>query len=255
MMYLLFEIPWEYPFLILLGFFVSIINTMAGGASIITLPVLIFLGLPSNVANGTNRIALMMTAFSANMGFKSKGISTFPFSAYTGAAALIGSVIGAHIAVEINDALFNKILSIIMILVITIIIFKPRIVNKNLSVRLKGKHLKISCLVFFFIGLYGGFINAGIGFIIMLFLHFYNRLNLIRVNATKVVIVLVYTIGAFLTFFFNGLVDLPYGICLGIGTMIGGWNASRFSVEKGEGVVKVFLVISAVIIAVKLWFF
>ena len=111
-MYLLFEIPWEYPFLILLGFFVSIINTMAGGASIITLPVLIFLGLPSNVANGTNRIALMMTAFSANMGFKSKGISTFPFSAYTGAAALIGSVIGAHIAVEINDALFLSLIHI-----------------------------------------------------------------------------------------------------------------------------------------------
>ena len=111
-------------------------------------------------------------------------------SAYTGVFALIGSVIGAHIAVEINDEIFNKILSIIMIIVITIIIFKPRIVNKNLSVRLTGKHLKISCLVFFFIGLYGGFINAGIGFIIMLFLHFYNRLNLIRVNATKVVIVL-----------------------------------------------------------------
>ena len=134
-------------------------------------------------------------------------------------------------------------------------LFKPRIVNKNLSVRLSGKHLKFSCVVFFFIGLYGGFINAGIGFIIMLFLHFYNRLNLIRVNATKVVIVLVYTIGAFLTFFFNGLVDLPYGICLGIGTLIGGWNASRFSVERGEGVVKIFLVISAIIIAIKLWFF
>ena len=169
--------------------------------------------------------------------------------------ALIGSVIGAHIAVEINDQTFNKILSIIMILVITIIIFKPRIINKNLSVRLTGKHLRISCIVFFFIGLYGGFINAGIGFVIMLFLHYYNRLNLIRVNATKVVVVLVYTIGAFLTFFFNGLVDLPYGLCLGLGTLIGGWNASRFSVEKGEGVIKIFLVISALIIAVKLWFF
>ena len=254
-MYYLIEIPWEYPFLVLLGFVVSIINTMAGGASIITLPILIFLGLPSNVANGTNRIGLMMTAFSANMGFKSKGISTFPFSAYTGMFALIGSVIGAHIAVEINDETFNRILSIIMILVITIIIFKPRIINKNLSVRLKGKHLKFSCIVFFFIGLYGGFINAGIGFVIMLFLHYYNRLNLIRVNATKVVIVLVYTIGAFLTFFFNGLVDLPYGLCLGLGTLIGGWNASRFSVEKGEGVIKIFLVISALIIAFKLWFF
>ena len=254
-MYYLIEIPWEYPFLVLLGFVVSIINTMAGGASIITLPILIFLGLPSNVANGTNRIGLMMTAFSANMGFKSKGISTFPFSAYTGMFALIGSVIGAHIAVEINDETFNRILSIIMILVITIIIFKPRIINKNLSVRLTGKHLKISCIVFFFIGLYGGFINAGIGFVIMLFLHYYNRLNLIRVNATKVVVVLVYTIGAFLTFFFNGLVDLPYGLCLGLGTLIGGWNASRFSVEKGEGVIKIFLVISALIIAFKLWFF
>ena len=209
------EIPWEYPFLILVGFLVSVINTMAGGASIITLPILIFLGLPSNVANGTNRIALMMTAFSANMGFKSKGISTFPFSAYTGTSALIGSVIGAHVAVEINDELFNKILSIIMILVITIIIFKPRIVNKNLSVRLSGKHLKISCIVFFFIGLYGGFINAGIGFIIMLFLHFYNRLNLIRVNATKVVIVLVYTIGAFLTFFLMVLLIYPMVFVLG----------------------------------------
>ena len=254
-LYYLIEIPWEYPFLVLLGFIVSIINTMAGGASIITLPILIFLGLPSNVAYGTNRIGLMMTAFSANMGFKSKGISTFPFSAYTGMFALIGSVIGAHIAVEINDETFNKILSIIMILVITIIIFKPRIINKNLSVRLTGKHLKISCIVFFFIGLYGGFINAGIGFVIMLFLHYYNRLNLIRVNATKVVIVLVYTIGAFLTFFFNGIVDLPYGLCLGLGTLIGGWNASRFSVEKGEGVIKIFLVISALIIAFKLWFF
>ena len=255
MMFLFVEIPWEYPFLIVVGFFVSIINTMAGGASIITLPILIFLGLPSNVANGTNRIALMMTAFSANMGFKSKGISTYPFSAYTGLFALFGSVIGAHIAVDINDEIFNKILSFIMILVIVIIIFKPRIVNANLAVRLTGKHLKLSCLVFFFVGLYGGFINAGIGFVIMLFLHFYNRLNLIRVNATKVVIVLVYTIGAFLTFLFNDLVNIPYGICLGIGTLIGGWNASRFSVDKGEGVVKIFLVISAIIIAIKLWFF
>jgi len=254
-MFGLIEIPWEYPFLVLLGFVVSIINTMAGGASIITLPILIFLGLPSNVANGTNRIGIMMTAFSANMGFKSKGIDTFPFSAYTGISALLGSFIGAYIAVEIDDEAFNKILSIIMILVIMIIIFKPKIVKKNISVRLTGKHLKISCIFFFFIGIYGGFINAGIGFVIMLFLHYYNRLNLIRVNATKVVVVLIYTIGAFLTFFFNGLVDLPYGLCLGLGTLIGGWNASRFSVQQGEGVVKFFLVISALIIAVKLWFF
>ena len=250
-----YQIPWEYPLLIVVGLIVGFINTMAGGGSLLTLPILIFLGLPSSVANGTNRIAIMMTAFSANMGFKSKGISTFPFSAYTGSCALVGSIIGAHIAIDLNDEAFNKILSIIMIIVILIIVFKPKIISDKLSVRLTGKHLRISCVVFFFVGVYGGFVNAGIGFVIMLFLHFYNRMNLVRVNATKVVIVLVYTLGAFLTFVFNDLVDYSYGFCLAIGTIIGGWNASRFAVKKGEKVIKIFLVISVFIISFKLWFF
>lgn len=250
-----YQIPWEYPLLIVVGLIVGFINTMAGGGSLLTLPILIFLGLPSSVANGTNRIAIMMTAFSANMGFKSKGISTFPFSAYTGSCALVGSIIGAHIAIDLNDEAFNKILSIIMIIVILIIVFKPKIISDKLSVRLTGKHLRISCIVFFFVGVYGGFVNAGIGFVIMLFLHFYNRMNLVRVNATKVVIVLVYTLGAFLTFLFNDLVDYSYGFCLAIGTIIGGWNASRFAVKKGEKVIKIFLVISVFIISFKLWFF
>ena len=255
MLDLISQIPWEYPLLIIVGLVVGFVNTMAGGGSLLTLPILIFLGLPSAVANGTNRIAIMMTAFSANMGFKSKGISTFPFSAYTGSCALIGSVIGAHIAIDLNDEAFKKTLSIIIILVILIIVFKPKIYSDKLSVRLTGEHLRLSCIVFFFIGVYGGFVNAGIGFIIMLFLHFYNRMNLIRVNATKVVIVLVYTLGAFLTFVFNDLVNYPYGICLAIGTIIGGWNASRYSVKKGEKIIKLFLVISVIIISFKLWFF
>lgn len=250
-----YQIPWEYPLLIVVGLIVGFINTMAGGGSLLTLPILIFLGLPSSVANGTNRIAIMMTAFSANMGFKSKGISTFPYSAYTGSCALVGSIIGAHIAIDLNDEAFNKILSIIMIIVILIIVFKPKIISDKLSVRLTGKHLRISCVVFFFVGVYGGFVNAGIGFVIMLFLHFYNRMNLVRVNATKVVIVLVYTLGAFLTFVFNDLVDYSYGFCLAIGAVIGGWNASRFAVKKGEKVIKIFLVISVFIISFKLWFF
>ena len=110
------SLPWEYPLLVFVGFLVGVINTMAGGGSLLTLPLLIFLGLPPSVANGTNRIAIMMTAFSANMGFKSKGLSTYPFSAYIGVFALARSIIGANIAVEIEGDLFNKILSVIMII-------------------------------------------------------------------------------------------------------------------------------------------
>ena len=245
---------WHYPILVLVGCIVGVINTMAGGGSLITLPILIFLGLPSNVANGTNRIGLIMTAFSANMGFKSKGVSTYPFNVYIGLFALIGSLFGAYLAVDINDKIFNRTLSVIMIIVIILILFSPKILKGDLNERLSGKNLVVSCFVFFFIGIYGGFVNAGIGFIIMLFLNLYNKMNLVRVNATKSVVVLIYSIGAFLTFLFNDLVNFGYGFSLGFGTLFGAWWSSRYSVIRGEGIIKVFLLISIFLLSVKLWF-
>ncbi|MFL2591770.1 MAG: sulfite exporter TauE/SafE family protein [Cryomorphaceae bacterium] len=245
---------WHYPILVLVGCIVGVINTMAGGGSLITLPILIFLGLPSNIANGTNRIGLIMTAFSANMGFKSKGVSTYPFNVYIGLFALIGSLIGAYIAVDINDKIFNRTLSVIMIIVIILILFSPKILKRDLNERLSGKNLVVSCFVFFFIGIYGGFVNAGIGFIIMLFLNLYNKMNLVRVNATKSVVILIYSIGAFLTFLFNDLVNFGYGFALGFGTLFGAWWSSRYSVIRGEGIIKIFLLISIFLLSVKLWF-
>jgi uncharacterized membrane protein YfcA len=215
----MFEIDyfsWHYPLLILAGFVAGFINTMAGGGSLITLPLLIFLGLPSAVANGTNRIAIFMSAFSANAGFKSKGISNYPFNMYLGFAGLLGALIGAQIAIDIKGDLFNKILAVIMIVVVLLIVFKPKIDSTEILERLTGKHLYISMIAFFFIGIYGGFINAGIGFVIMLFLHYYNKLNLVKVNATKVVIVLIYTTGAIVTFAMADKINWIYGLVLSL---------------------------------------
>lgn len=249
------EFMWEYPLLVLAGFIAGFMNTMAGGGSLLTLPLLIFLGLPAAVANGTNRIAIFTSTFSATVGFKSKGVSNFPFNVYLGISGLIGALIGARIAIDIKGELFNKILAVIMILVVLLIIFKPKINYSDALERLTGKHLYISMTVFFFIGIYGGFINAGIGFVIMLFLHYYNRLNLVKVNATKVVIVLIYTTGALVTFALAEKINWTYGIFLATGNFIGGWTSSRWSVKKGENTIKTFLIIMVVIMSIKLWFF
>ena len=248
-------ISWHYPLLILVGFIAGFINIMAGGGSLLTLPLLIFLGLPSAVANGTNRIAIFMSAFSANAGFKSKGISNYPFNFYLGFSGLLGALIGAQIAVDIKGELFNKILAVIMIVVVLLIVFKPKIDSVNILERLTGKHLYISMVAFFFIGIYGGFINAGIGFVIMLFLHYYNKLNLVKVNATKVVIVLIYTTGAIITFALAGKINWIYGIFLASGNFLGGWISSRWSVKKGEKAIKAFLVVMVLLMSIKLWFF
>ena len=246
---------YHYLLLVGVGFVVGFINTVAGGASLISLPILIFLGLPPAVANGTNRVAIVLQTAIAVAGFKSKGVSTFPFNIYLGISALLGSVIGAYIAVDIKGETFNRILAIIMVAVVLIIIFKPRVNVAELEERITGKYLWIGMLAFFFIGIYGGFINAGIGFIIILFLHYVHRLSLVRTNATKVAVVFIYTLAALVVFALNDKVIWKVGLVLALGNGLGAWFSSRISVDKGDGYIKIFLVGMVLVMAVKLWFF
>ena len=113
---------YQYPLLILVGFTVGFINTLAGGGSVISLSFLIFMGLPSSVANGTNRIAIVISNTMAVAGFRSKNVSTTPFSIYLGLSAITGALIGAQIAVDMNNAIFNKVLAIVMIVVLLLIV-------------------------------------------------------------------------------------------------------------------------------------
>jgi uncharacterized membrane protein YfcA len=246
---------YHYPLLVVVGFAVGFINTVAGGGSLLSLPVLIFLGLPSSVANGTNRVAIVIQTALATAGFKSKGVSTAPFNIYLGISALIGAVIGANIAVDIKGETFNRILAIIMILVVLIIIFKPKMNLAEMQERITGKYLWIGVLAFFFFGIYGGFINAGLGFIIILFLHYVNHMTLVRANATKVAVVFIYTLSALTIFILNDKVIWKIGLIMAIGNAIGAWVASRVSVDKGDGFIKTFLVIMVVAMSIKLWFF
>lgn len=246
---------YHYLLLVGVGFVVGFINTIAGGASLISLPVLIFLGLPPSVANGTNRVAIVIQTAIGVAGFKSKGVSTYPYNLYLGLSALLGAILGAYIAVDIRGETFNRILAIIMIAVVLLIVFKPKVSLADLEERLSGKYLWIGVIAFFFFGIYGGFINAGIGFIILLFLNQVNRMTLVRANATKVAVVFIYTLSALAVFIYNDKVLWEVGLVLAIGNGAGAWLSSRISVAKGDGFIKTFLVIMVILMAIKLWFF
>ncbi|MGB0146431.1 MAG: sulfite exporter TauE/SafE family protein [Flavobacteriaceae bacterium] len=245
----------QYLLLIVIGFVVGFINTIAGGGSLISLPFLIFMGLPPAVANGTNRVAIVIQTFMATMGFRSKGISTFPFNTYIGLSALLGAIIGAKIAVDIDEGIFNKVLAIIMLAVMLIIIFKPDLNLAERTEKLTGRYLWQGMIVFFFLGIYGGFINAGIGFLIILYLHYAHHINLVRTNATKVFVVLLYTLAALVVFVLNDKVDFTVGLILAIGNACGAWISSRLSVKKGDGFIRKFLIVMIGVLAIKLWFF
>ena len=241
--------------LIIVGFFAGIINTLSGGGSLFTLPVLIFLGLPPSVANGTNRIVIVIQSLGGTLGYQSKKINTFPFPIYLGVTASIGSLIGAQIALQLNGAIFNRILAVIMLIVCLLILIRQNSLSSNLPERLTGKYLIYALLGFFIIGIYGGFINAGIGIVIMIFLNRLNRLSLVKTNATKVLVVMIYSTVALIFFAFNDAVNWKLGLLMALGTLFGAWWASRWSVRKGDRVIRIAMLLTIFIMSIKLWFF
>lgn len=249
------EVYLPYLLLIALGFIAGFLNTIAGGGTLLTMPILIFMGLPAPLANGTNRVAILFQTFAAVRGFKSKGVSMYPFSLYIGISAFFGSIIGAYFALDVDGILFNRILASVMVMVLILILFNPNKTTKDLIEQTSGKPLYISIVIFFFLGIYGGFINAGIGFLMLLVLPYVNGLNLLKANAAKVFVAFVYTIGAVAVFAWDDKIDYGLAAVLSIGNVSGAWFGSRWSVKKDDKVIKFFLVITVLALAIKLWFF
>lgn len=249
------DINWNLLILIIIGFIAGIINTIAGGGSLLTLPMLIFMGLPPAIANGTNRIAILIQNFFSTAGFKSKGVQTFPFSIWMGVSALLGAIVGAYIgAIYFKGEIFNKILAVVMVLVVIYMIFKPKQLLQLGAERTKGKYFWLLIIAFFFIGIYGGFIQAGTGIFIILALNSVGRISLVKSNAIKAVVVILYTISSLLIYAYNDKINYSMGLTLAIGNSVGAWFASRYSVNKGDSLVRWFLIIMVSIMAVKLWF-
>ena len=232
------------------GFF----NTIAGGGSLISMPILIFLGLQPTVANATNRVALVAQNISAVAGFKSKGISDFSYSLWLGLAALPGGVMGAIVAEKIDGPLFNKILAVIMVGVVIYTIFQRKREEKG-EADMRPARKWLGFVAMFFIGFYGGFVQAGVGFIIIAALGNIHGLGLVRINAIKVFVVLIYTIAAVITFAWLGVVNWYYGLILAIGNAAGGWISSRLSVKKGDKFVRAIMLVTVIALAIKLFFF
>jgi len=237
---------------VIILFFVGIIagflNVTAGGGSTLTLPTLIFLGLESSVANGTNRVAILVQNISAVYSFKKEKYQDLKASFILSLFTLPGAIAGALLAVKLDDEFFQKILGIIMIGVILSMFIPQKQTNSK-----GNSKLSFSIAVSMFgIGFYGGFIQVGVGFLIMASLKYLMRLNLVLVNMHKVFIVLIYTIPALIIFIVTDNVNWFLGLSLAAGNALGGWWGAKMSVKKGEGFIKGVLIIAILIMALKL---
>jgi len=236
--------PWsEIVILIVAGLMVGFINTLAGGGSIISLSVLMMLGLPAPLANGTNRIAIAIQTLTATSSFKQQKVLPIRKAIYMSIPAVIGSLIGSWIAVDINEEVFEKAIGVVMLIMLVFILYKPqKYIYGRAEIMEKPLNWKIY-IIFFFIGIYGGFIHMGIGYFLLMSIVLGAGFDLVKANAIKVFVVLVYTPFTLIVFLWNGLIDWKYGLIMAIGSVVGALIASRLAVNKGVVFVKWVIVI------------
>jgi len=212
------------------------------------------MGLPPNVANATNRIGIFFNGIFAIRGFQSKGSKVDKYSIGLGIVAFFGAILGSLIAVDIKGETFNRILASVIILVVAYMLFGTKFSSVK-EERVNPKSKTFGLIAFFLIGIYGGFLQAGVGYLIMAALTFINQFSLLKTNVTKVIVVPIYTLASLGVFIYNDLINWELGIALAVGSALGGWLTSRWSTRVNDQWIRYFVMLTAFAFAVKLFFF
>ena len=234
------------------GFVAGFINTIAGSGSLLTLPILILLGLPANVANGTNRVGVTMQNIVAVATFRRRGALPLEGSWKLIVPSVVGGIIGAQLAVDLDERLLRQTIAVLMLVLIALMLLKPERWIASHAVP-REPRLLVEVPLFFAIGVYGGFIQVSVGLFLLAGLVLGAGYNLIGANAMKNLIVLVFTAAALVVFVVNGQVEWTLGLLLGAGQAAGAWTAVHFAIKRGAAFVRWAVVVVTVVSAVALF--
>jgi uncharacterized membrane protein YfcA len=241
--------------LVLAGAIAGWVNTIAGGGSMLTVPALMWYGLPADIANGTSRIAILAQGLTAVWGFRrEKALDT---SLLVGAAvpSVLGAVLGAYAATLIPTAIFKPILIITLLLMAASMFLKPDALSPPpgaipVDPRKNGK----AWVALFFTGFYGGFLQAGVGLILLAVFAGLCRIDLVRGNGLKVAVIFAYSIVVVLVFAGRGKMDWSSGGVLAIGHVLGAEFGVRFAVRQGQAAIRKVLFVVILVTCVSLFF-
>lgn len=242
----------EITALIVSGVLVGFINTLAGGGTIITVSLLIFLGLPITMANGTNRIAVLLQTLVAVLTFRKQKLLDTRKGLILCLPSIVGSVSGSVVAANINANILEKVVAVAMFLLLFFIVYKPERWLKSQKQLMADQVSLLEHVAFLLIGFYGGFIHIGVGFFMIAALVLMSGYDLLKANAIKNLLVLAYAPFSLAVFMYYGQINWGYGLILSIGNIIGAFVASRFAVSWGSGFIRWVMIVVIVITGLQL---
>jgi uncharacterized protein len=233
----------EHILLILgVGVLCGFINTLAGSGSLISLPALMFIGLDPHVANGTNRIGIFFQNIVSSTTFYRRKLLDIKVGFYLAFPTILGSVAGAFIVLELPDRVVEIVVAVVLFMMLIPMFINPKqwLQGKDISLQKVNYPLRIS--LFFLIGVYGGFIQAGVGIFLLSALVLNTGYDLVKANALKVFINLIFTPFALGVFIIAGKVDFVAGLVLAVGNSAGAYLASHLAISKGAVFVRYVLI-------------
>ncbi len=224
------ELPfYVFPLAVLGGILAGFINTLAGSGSLVTLPILIFLGLPANVANGTNRLGVFFQNVVGISKFHKSGKLEWKNGKFLILPTTLGAVAGALIAIDLNERLMNYAIAGVMFCMLFVILLKPQKWLKEQTEVASNYRGIGNFVLFFFIGMYGGFIQAGVGVFLLITMVARCGFSMVNANAIKLCLVLFFTIPSLIIFICYNQVDWILGGMMAVGQSIGAWIAATFA--------------------------
>ncbi len=243
----------DYVLIFLVGILGGFINTLAGSGSLLILPLLIFTGLDPVTANGTLRLGILMQSITAVSGFKKNEVFRWSEGLFLAIPAFFGALLGSLTAVNISQNLMKYFIAGLLVVMFFLLLLKPQTWLKTRENVNTPKWLVV--IIFFALGFYGGFIQAGIGFFLISALVFAVGYDLKKANAVKMLIVMLYTPVALMVFALNNNVDYYKGIALSLGMILGAFFAVKLAIKKGSAFIRYFLLLAILVSAIKMLFF
>lgn len=243
--------PAGYALVVGVGLLAGVVNTLAGGGSLVTLPALIFLGLPASVANGTNRVGSVLQSSTATWRFHREGVLDAAVARRHLVPTVLGSVVGACLSLTLEEEAFRRVIALVMVLVLAVVVLQPRRFLEGREGRPWG-HPGLRTGVLFAVAVYGGFIQAGVGCFLLVTLAVFEGLDLVRANGVKVLLVAVFTLPPLAIFIATGNFWWQPALALAAGSAAGGWVGTRLTVSWGPPLVRAVLVVVVLVSAVRL---
>lgn len=229
------------------GLVAGVINTLAGGGSMLTVPILVLMGLPGPVANATNRVGVLVQNLTSTVAFQAQGIRNSGSSLAILIPAALGAIVGAIIASRMSAELFERVFGVLMLVVLVPLLRRSK-PKADPDEALPTRPVWLEGLIYFGIGIYGGAFQIGVGVLLIVTLSFAG-MNLVRANSIKVLVVLCFTAFALPVFIAADLIVWPTALVLAAGFAAGGALGARLAVRGGDRLIRPVLAVAVVALA------